>query len=294
MKREKEAERVKLFESGVRQGSEQEEDLIGEVKSRQLLDPKAIQSTLHTAFVGQRLLTLDEVTSTQHIAQQEAREGCPSGTVILAEAQTQGKGRLGRTWQSPKGTGIWLSLIVRPNLPLTQVPQLTLLTAVALVRGISQVTGIEASIKWPNDVLIQGKKIAGILTELQTEGNKVQYVIIGLGLNVNQQQSDFPQDLAEIATSLRAVKGEVLDRTKLIASILIQWEELFSLYEAKGFTFIKTLWETYALALGETIVARTLQGSITGRALGITDDGTLLLEDAHGNVHQIYSADIET
>lgn len=263
-------------------------------QGEQGLDPALIQACLQTEFVGKHFLSLAETSSTQHIAQEQAKQGAPSGTVIVADTQTNGKGRLGRTWQSPAGTGIWMSVLLRPDLPLSKIPQLTLLTAVAMVKGIRQAVQVEPSIKWPNDLLLNDRKLAGILTEVQAEGNRVKHVIIGIGLNVNQEQEDFPEELAAIATSIRRESGKEADRNRLIAAILNEWEALYQLYCTEGFRVIKTLWEMYATSLGQRIVARTTQGTYTGVAQGITDEGVLLLEDEQGNVHKIYSADIET
>ncbi|GAA0360361.1 biotin--[acetyl-CoA-carboxylase] ligase [Bacillus horti] len=258
------------------------------------LEVSAIHPFLETEFVGKEMYTYGEVMSTQLIAHEKAKSGAASGTVILADLQTQGKARLGRRWHSPKGTGIWMSLMVKPYLPLSAIPQLTLLTAVALVRGIHQEIGLEVQIKWPNDLLFHGKKLCGILTEVQAEADQVNYVIIGIGMNVNHQEKDFDESLSSIATSLRIEKGKKLDRNKLIAVLLKEWEILYQLYMKQGFSPIKTLWETYALSLGQQITARTVQGNYTGMAKGITDEGILLLEDEQGTIHKIYSADIET
>lgn len=252
-----------------------------------------IQPYLETVSFGQKLYVYEQVDSTQAIAHKLAREGAPSGTLVIADQQTAGKGRLGRSWFSPPGTGIWMSLILRPDIPLSSTPQLTLLTAVALAQVFKNYSA-GVGIKWPNDLLINGKKVAGILTELNAETDRINYIIIGIGINVNQESDYFPAELESKATSLRIETGQVMPRNKLIIEIIHQWEKLYLLYLEQGFEPVKALWESHAVSLGREIIARTLQGNIKGYAEGITPDGVLLLRDEQGDLHKIYSADIET
>ncbi|WP_025026797.1 biotin--[acetyl-CoA-carboxylase] ligase [Caldalkalibacillus mannanilyticus] len=258
------------------------------------LSASTLLPKLSTKWLGHELHVYKEVESTQLIAQKLAREGAPSGTIVIADTQLAGKGRLGRKWYSPPGTGAWLSLILRPEIPVPSAPQLTLLAAVAILKGIRKVTPLEAGIKWPNDVLINGKKVAGILTELSAEADQINHVIVGVGINVSQEEKDFPEELQQMATSLEQEQGESIDRNDLIVSVLKEWEELYEMYIQYGFSPIKTLWEAYTVSLGKEIVARTLQGQYQGLALGITDEGVLLLQDREGVIHKIYSADIKT
>ncbi|RNA69170.1 biotin--[acetyl-CoA-carboxylase] ligase [Alteribacter keqinensis] len=231
------------------------------------------------------------IHSTQETAHQLASENAPEGTLILADEQTKGKGRLGRQWHSPRETGIWMSLILRPDIEVKRAPQLTLLTAVAVVRGIKNAVGIDPEIKWPNDVLFEGKKVAGILTEMQAEPDKVHAIIVGLGLNVNQSQ--FPAPLDTIATSLRIESGKSVNRTDVLSSILIEWDWLYRTFLKEGFAAVKPLWEAHALTMGKRITARTPKETLTGIATGIDDSGVLLLRQDDGTLRHIYSADIE-
>ncbi|MBD1381677.1 biotin--[acetyl-CoA-carboxylase] ligase [Metabacillus arenae] len=248
---------------------------------------------LHTQFMGRNIHFEEEVTSTQKIAHKLANAGAKEGTIVIAEQQIEGRGRLARVWYSPKYTGIWMSMIIRPKIPLNQTPQLTLLTAVAIVQAIEKVTGLFPDIKWPNDILINGKKVVGILTELQAEADQVHSVIIGTGINVNQRREDFHEDLKSIATSIAAESGEKCDRSLLIQEILIHFENLYEQYLRSGFKPIKLLWESYAISLNKEIVAKTLQGTLKGKALGIDDEGILLLQTGEGKIEKIYSADIK-
>ncbi|WP_102345800.1 biotin--[acetyl-CoA-carboxylase] ligase [Bacillus sp. Marseille-P3661] len=248
---------------------------------------------LTTEFIGRHVHYEESVMSTQKIAHKLATEGVPDGTIIVAEEQINGRGRLDRTWFSPKYTGIWVSIILKPNIPPQQAPQLTLLAAVSVVRGIHAATGIQCDIKWPNDILINGKKAVGILTELQAETDRINAVIIGMGINVNQQIEHFPESLQSFATSLSLEKGKKLNRSEILQSILRELENLYIDYLENGFHVVKLLWESHAISIGKQITARTLSKTLHGKALGITDDGVLLLEDNNGMIHHIYSADIE-
>lgn len=252
-----------------------------------------IQLGLKTSMLGHYVHYEESVSSTQKIAHKLSYDGVPEGTIVVAEEQVAGRGRLERSWFSPKYTGIWFSIILKPTIPPQQAPQLTLLAAVGVVRGIKAATGIQAEIKWPNDILINGKKIVGILTELQAEADRIHSVIIGIGINVNQQLDDFSDDLKETATSLAIIKDSKLNRSEILQAILKEMEDLYIDYLENGFQVVKLLWESHAISIGKQITARTFNDSLTGKALGITDDGVLLLEDHSGKIHHIYSADIE-
>ena len=263
------------------------------VSTPETITADEIRLGLHTKFIGQNIQYEEAVESTQKVAQRLANENVPEGTVVIAEEQLSGKGRLGRQWHSPKYTGIWMSLILRPNIPLPKAPQLTLLTAVAVVQAIEDQTGLVPEIKWPNDILINGKKLTGILTELQAEADQIHSIIIGIGINVNQQLQDFPSELHPIATSLSIETGGKISRARLIRSIFTKFEKMYMCYLDEGFLPIKLLWESYAVSIGKHIKARTLTAVIEGNALGITDDGVLQIEDKSGKIHHVYSADIE-
>nr|WP_277398361.1 biotin--[acetyl-CoA-carboxylase] ligase [Neobacillus citreus] len=263
------------------------------IKTPEKITADEIRLGLTTEFIGKNIHYEETVESTQKIAHRLSSENVPEGTVVIAEEQISGRGRMNRPWHSPKYTGIWMSLILRPNIPLTKAPQLTLLTAVAIVQAIEEVTGLNPEIKWPNDILLNGKKITGILTEMQAEADQIHSIIIGMGLNVNQTKDDFPPELQNIASSLLIEKGDALSRASIIRSIFTHFEKLYLLFLEKGFYPIKLLWEGYAISIGKMIKARTLTGVIEGKALGITDEGVLKIEDASGVIHHVYSADIE-
>jgi BirA family transcriptional regulator, biotin operon repressor / biotin---[acetyl-CoA-carboxylase] ligase len=248
---------------------------------------------LKTQRLGQHIHYQESVDSTQKMALRLSLDGALEGTVVIAEEQTAGRGRMDRSWYSPKFSGVWMSIILRPNLLPQKAPQLTLIVAVAVVQAIEELTPLRPRIKWPNDILINGKKMTGILTELQAESDRINSIIIGIGMNVNQEKNAYPEELRSIATSLFIETGTKINRAELIRHVLINLEHLYDVYLEAGFYPIKILWESYAVSIGEMITARMRQGDIHGKALGITDDGVLMIEDQVGKIHYVYSADIE-
>ncbi|MBO8162968.1 MAG: biotin--[acetyl-CoA-carboxylase] ligase [Brevibacillus sp.] len=252
-----------------------------------------IAAGLETETIGHTVYAYDTVVTTQQLAHEAAGKGAPEGTLVVADQQTGGRGRLGRVWHSPKGTGIWMSLILRPHIELTRAPQMTLLTAVAMARAVQSETGLEAQIKWPNDILINEKKVCGILTELNAESDRINYLVIGIGINVNQQPQDYPPELRSTATSLRIEAGQPFHRAMLIQTFCKQFEQLYREYLEHGFAPIKARWEAYATTLGKMLTVRTQHTTIEGRAVGLDPDGVLVVEDRDGVRHKVYSADIE-
>lgn len=253
--------------------------------------PEEVTSGLDTRILGKVVHFFPTIDSTQHQAHALAKEGAPEGTVVIADEQVGGKGRLGRVWHSPPSTGIAMSLLLRPKLELHRCPQLTLLAAVALVEAIREETDLPVMIKWPNDILLNGKKICGILTELNAESDCINYLIIGMGINVNTPS--FPEEIGQIATSLMLEKGEPVKRVKLIQNILGKLEYLYEQYLEEGFAPIKARWESHAISVGKRVTIRQLSGTMVGLALGIDDDGVLLVQKDDGKIEKVYSADIE-
>lgn len=252
-----------------------------------------VKKYLTSKNYGQNIIYVETCTSTQYLAHEEAQEEAADGTVVISEEQTAGKGRMARPWESKARQGIWMSVIARPVLAPQQAPQMTLVAAVAVTRAIEDVTGLIPHIKWPNDILINDKKVTGILTELQADPDAVKAIILGIGINVNQSATDFPPELETIATSLKMELGETVNRAQLIAKILGYLEDYTKLYEAHGFGPIKLLWEGYSNTAGKRIRAVMLNEIIEGTALGISDEGMLELRMDDGSIRGIYSADIE-
>ncbi|MDF2947022.1 MAG: bifunctional BirA, biotin operon repressor/biotin--acetyl-CoA-carboxylase ligase [Bacillales bacterium] len=253
---------------------------------------KEILNNLSTNIFGKDIFFYQVVTSTQKIATEMAMSGAAEGTVIVAEEQTEGRGRLQRKWHTPSGNSVAMSIIIRPRILLSSTPHFTLLVAVSIVKAIKDISTLNPKIKWPNDILINGKKSVGILTELNAEADQINFLIVGIGINVNQVIDDLPKEIQNIATSLAIEDGKKFRRAELIRSILTNLEYFYEKYIKEGFTSIKDIWEKESCTIGENIIAKTSLETIEGRAVGITNDGILLLEDKEGNIHNIISGDI--
>ena len=257
-----------------------------------LVTPEQIIPNLNTKQLGRTIDYYTTCESTQIIAADKAREAAPHGTVVIAEEQTDGRGRLDRSWNSTANKGIWMSVIIRPAISPQFAAQFTLVSAVAITQAIQEVTNLTPEIKWPNDILINGKKVTGILTELQADMDIVHSIIIGIGVNVNQELSAFEESIQKTATSLKIENGEEIDRSLLVAKILYYLEKYGELYVENGFKPIKILWESHNCTIGKRIRATTLQETFEGVALGITNDGVLEIKLDSGEIRGVYSADI--
>lgn len=201
---------------------------------------------------------------------------------------------MGRKWHSPAGKGIWMSVVLRPDLPLSLTPQLTLLAGVAVCRAIREVTGVPAGIKWPNDLLAGGRKICGILLESSLREGGLHYAIAGIGISANLTEEDYPDYLQGVGTSLLIEGGGIpVDRTQLTETVLTELEYLYTLYIEQGFKPVKDLWEAMSVTLGRQISFSTPQGRSEGTAIGLDENGGLLLQDASGKIISILSGEIE-
>lgn len=242
--------------------------------------------------IGRDIRVFRETTSTNDVIEKLARDGVKEGAVAFAESQTKGRGRLGRKWMSPTGKGLWFSLLLRPDLHPQQTTQLTVATATALRRAIQVHAGVTPDIKWPNDILLNGRKVAGILTELSAELDHIKYVIIGVGIDVNQGAGDFPAELRSVATSLKLESGKMLSRASLAVEVLRQLDHDYHRLVSGQFQEIAEEWEEHCTTLGQTVVIRIGDRRIRGRAESLSDDGALLLRSEHGHLETIMGGDV--
>ncbi|HHT62992.1 MAG: biotin--[acetyl-CoA-carboxylase] ligase [Bacillota bacterium] len=252
------------------------------------LYPEEIKEYLDTSFIGRNIYYYQSVNSTNMVAKDIAEKGFNEGTVVIGEMQTEGKGRLGRKWYS-SGTGVCMSIIVKPLIPPSDAPKLTLLTAVSVAQVIQQETGIKPGIKWPNDIFLHGKKLCGILTEMKADMDQIHYVIVGIGINVND--NSFPEDLRE-ATSLKLETGSDVNRLRITGMVLNKWEENYIEFLRHGFGSIRSVWKDYSVNLGRDVTVHTLQGILEGRVMDIDDEGLLLVQDNQGIIHKIVAGDV--
>jgi BirA family biotin operon repressor/biotin-[acetyl-CoA-carboxylase] ligase len=245
----------------------------------------ALIRQLHTRFLGKPLHFFPTIDSTNTYAAQRAREGATEGTAVIADSQSGGKGRLGRSWVSPPGVNLYLSLILRPPVPAALVPQLNLLAAVAVAETIVQVCNLTPAIKWPNDILLDGKKVCGILAEMQTEAGALRAVVLGIGVNLNAPLSAFPEELRDKASSLFLVGGQTVDRPAFAAALLTHLEKLYILWLEEGFPALRPRWEHYAAGMiGRWITVAAPEGTIAGAVLGLDSDGALLVQEKEGSM----------
>lgn len=257
------------------------------------LEEGDVLKELQTKSFGRHLNLMEVTSSTQEAARLLAEEGAPEGTLVIAEEQTGGRGRQGKRWYSPARKGIWMSLLLRPQRPLSFAPQLTLLTAVAVCRAIRKVTGVDAGIKWPNDLLVQGKKICGILIESVGEDERIKYCIAGIGIDVNVELEELPSELHKVATSLKIESGQTQSRATLISAVMNELEQLYNLYEEEGFAPIGHLWEALSVTLGKRVTVKTPRGETEGTAEALDESGALVLLDDKGNHITIFSGDVQ-
>lgn len=257
------------------------------------VDPARITSFLNTKRFGRNIHYVKQCTSTQKIAHELVAEDATDGTIVISESQTEGKGRMARNWESTEGKGIWMTVILRPSILPHQAPQFTLVAAVSVVNAMKSLyENFVPTIKWPNDILINGRKCTGILTEMIAEVDQVRALLVGIGINVNQKMEDFPEELQQIATSLSIEEKKQLDRAQLVAQTLNYFEQYSDLYLSKGFSPIKALWEEASNTIGKNVKAVTLNETIEGKAIGITEEGVLEIQLEDGSIKQVYSADI--
>jgi BirA family biotin operon repressor/biotin-[acetyl-CoA-carboxylase] ligase len=252
--------------------------------------PGEILNGLATRRLRGPIHHFETIASTSDLAKELGGRGAPEGTLVVAEAQEAGRGRLGRQWESPPSVGLYASLVLRPSLPPTELPQITLTAAVAGVRALQRATGVTPGIKWPNDLLVNGKKVGGILTEMETEADQIRYLVLGWGLNVNNPA--LPPELAPIATSLLLAAGRRFSRVAILQAWLEEFEALYERFLERDFAGILTAWKEHATTLGRVVTVRQGNRAIHGKALDVDGEGALLLETRPGEVVRVTSGEI--
>lgn len=245
--------------------------------------PAEIQHGLETRVIGQKIIFHAEIDSTNNEAKRLAAAGEPEGTIVVAESQTGGKGRLARSFFSPPGKGIWFSVILRPPFLPQEAPKCTLMVAVAVARAM-HAFGLTAGIKWPNDIMYENKKLVGILTEMSATMEGINHIVIGTGINVNIAREDFPEELQDVATSLAIMNGAPVPRVEFFRAVLRAFDDLYASVLAGGFTAVFDEWRRYSITLGQevrVIGVRTGE-EFYGTAVDIDADGALLVDTAEG------------
>jgi BirA family transcriptional regulator, biotin operon repressor / biotin---[acetyl-CoA-carboxylase] ligase len=245
-----------------------------------------------TKVIGRDIQVFEQTTSTNDVVEKLARDGVKEGVVVFAESQTKGRGRLGRKWISPERKGLWFSILLRPQLRPQEATQLTVASATALRRAIQNETGLAPEIKWPNDILIAGKKVAGILTELSAEVDRVKHIILGIGIDVNLDAGEFPEELKKIATSLKIETGENVSRAELAVAILRELDFDYARIGGGKFSAVADEWESHCATIGKNVTVLIGDRKTRGRTESLDDDGALLVRTEHGHLERIIGGDV--
>lgn len=262
------------------------------LQSPDILMPESIQAGLKSRVVGSRVRCFEELDSTNMQACRFGDEGGADGLVVIADRQSAGKGRMGRRWESPGGVNLYASILLRPPVLPFEAPKLTFLSAVAVCRAITRCTGLQPTVKWPNDILLNGAKVAGLLNEMSSETDQVHYVVLGIGVNLNMRQEQFPEDLRYPATSLSAASGRVISRLDFTRTLLHEIDALYLIYLEQGSAPILSAWSELCDLAGKAVQVDCSDRQITGTMIGLGEDGALLVRTVAGKIENVYAGDV--
>lgn len=256
-----------------------------------LLNESEIKSRIALEEIGCQVYFKEQVDSTNTWAKKLAEEGAPSGTLVCADAQTRGKGRRGRSWESPRGSSLYMSLILKPDILPLHASALTLVMGLSVVEAIREKTGLDAWIKWPNDVVVSGKKLCGILTEMSAQMDYVEYVIIGVGINVNRKE--FPRELSDMATSVELELGHKISRADLAAKVMEHFEKNYQIFLKTGdMSALRSDYDKVLVNRNRQVKVTSPGGHCEGTALGINDKGELLVECSDHEIREVYAGEV--
>lgn len=256
------------------------------------LTPLELKPLLKTSLIGSKIHYFRETDSTNDDAFRMARRGEKEGAVVIAEAQRKGKGRMGRRWESPPGVNLYLSVILRPKIPPSLTPQITLVAALSVHRAVQNVTGLEPEIKWPNDLLLSGKKFCGILTEMESEMDLVNFVIVGIGVNINMDTRVLPDDVRINATSLMEELGRPIDRGHFTSQLLKEFENYYLIFLKEGISSIIEQMCPYLKMIGKRVRVQFMDEKVDGIAEKLDLDGALILRKEDGSIEKILAGDV--
>jgi len=256
------------------------------------LDRERILDGLGTRAVGRALHVYDEVGSTNDVAMGLADGGAPHGTAVVAERQRAGRGRLGRTWASPAGLGLWVSVVLRPQVPAAAAPTVTLVSGVAAAEAIEAAAEVAVALKWPNDLLLDGRKVAGILAELRATDQTVEHLVVGIGVNVHQALHEFPPELAGAAISIRQATGRAISRVLLLRHLFARLETWVDRFVGEGAAPVVAAAAARMPMLGRPVVAVSGADRWEGTAAGLDEDGALVLALPDGRTRRVLAAEV--
>ncbi|HUL29704.1 MAG TPA: biotin--[acetyl-CoA-carboxylase] ligase [Thermodesulfobacteriota bacterium] len=262
-------------------------------RSPDLLTPSEIKPLLETKWMGRRIHYFRTLDSTNAKAYQLALAGAEEGEVVLSETQEKGRGRLGRPWFSPPFLNLYLSVILRPNISPHQAPLITLMAAVAVAEAIREFTGLLPLIKWPNDLLLRDRKIAGLLNEIHSETDRIHFVILGIGVNLNMDEKAFSKEIRSVATSLRIELGQTISRKAFLRSLLQALERWYSVFLKEGSDVLLKAWRDWAQVEGRKVKVTSFGDVLAGKAIDVDSDGALILETEDGKRIRVVAGDVQ-
>ncbi|MGE5630966.1 MAG: biotin--[acetyl-CoA-carboxylase] ligase [Caulobacteraceae bacterium] len=263
------------------------------VDSPDSLSPVEVLPLLETEFLGREVIYLDSIDSTNAYAKKAAENTFWDGTVVIADEQTCGRGRLGRQWISPKGKGIWMSMLLKPDILPSDASKITLVAAYAVCRALEDCCKLDAKIKWPNDIVVNGKKLCGILTEMSADIDEIKYVVVGIGINANLDLTDFGDEVASIATSLKIEAGKSVKRKVVAASVLNEFEKVYKSFvsNASMEDFLEE-YKSRSAVLGKDIKVIYKKEEMTGKAVDISPEGHLIVQLPDGSKKAVVSGEV--
>ncbi len=263
------------------------------IQSPDLLTPSEIKPILQTKWMGKRIHHFQTIDSTNSKAYQLALDGAGEGELVISESQEKGRGRLGRQWFSPPSLNLYLSVILRPKIPPHQAPLITLMAAVATADAIHKFSGLLPRIKWPNDILLRDRKVAGLLNEIHSEMDRVHFVILGIGVNLNTDEKKFSKEIRSVATSLKIEMGETVSRKAFLQSLLVELEKWYSIFSEEGSAVVLNAWRDRADIKGREVKVTSFGETVVGTAIDMDCDGALILETGDGKQKRVVAGDIE-
>ncbi len=264
------------------------------VPVQDILNEYEIKYGLDTKIIGNRIEYFREIDSTNKYAKKVAYEGCEEGYLIVANSQTLGRGRLGRTWQSAENKGIWMSIVLKPQIAPQDIHIITLGASIAVSKAIKISTGIETGIKWPNDIILNQKKTCGILTEMNAEVERVNFIVLGIGINVNQDEQDFDEEIKDKATSLKinTLDKKIINRSDIIKEVLLQLEEIYFMIKEGKTSEIINMWKALSVTMGKKVRVESKEYVYIGKAVDVLGDGRLIIECDDGQMREVLSGEI--
>jgi BirA family biotin operon repressor/biotin-[acetyl-CoA-carboxylase] ligase len=263
------------------------------IQSPDLLTPFEIKPILKTKWMGRTIHHFQTIDSTNSKAYQLALNGAGEGEVVISESQEKGRGRLGRQWFSPPFLNLYLSVILRPKIPPHQAPLITLMAAVATADAIRKYSGLLPLIKWPNDILLRDRKVAGLLNEIHSEMDRIHFVILGIGVNLNMDEKMFSKEIRAVATSIKIEMGQTVSRKAFLQSLLLELERWYSIFLEEGSAVVLKAWRDWACIKGREVKVTSFGKTFVGIAIDVDSDGALILETGDGKQERVMAGDIE-